>query len=90
MLDSNTMPAKAKTAARIGRPPKTRPAIPSVAAAVRQAERKREKADTLRAQADELIADAMRKAAAEHSLADIAAVAGVSKARVHQIVRSGR
>ena len=30
----------------------------------------------------------MRAAIAEHSLADVAAVAGISKARVHQIVRA--
>jgi hypothetical protein len=73
--------------AKIGRPPRVRPQIPGVAAAMRRAEAKRGRADELRADADRIKSDAMCAAAADHSLADIAAVAGVSKARVHQIVR---
>lgn len=83
-----TKPTK-ETPARIGRPPKVRPArIPAVTSAIRQAETKRAKAHKLRTDADRLVADAMRAAIAEHSLADVAAVAGISKARVHQIVRA--
>jgi len=71
---------------RIGRPPKTRPtAIPAVTDALNRADQLRVQAAGLRAEADALVAGAIRDALKDHSLADIAAVTGKTKARIHQL-----
>jgi DNA-directed RNA polymerase sigma subunit (sigma70/sigma32) len=47
----------------------------------------RAQADQLVAEADELVRKAMVKASKPHTLGDIAHVSGLSRSRVHQIVK---
>lgn len=72
--------------AKIGRPAAVRAEIPAVSDAMRRVRELRAESDRLRHEAAELEREAMREAWASHSLGDIAATAGVTRARVHQIV----
>jgi hypothetical protein len=74
-------------AAPIGRPPKNRPELADVAAAMRDVRRLRDRADALRLEAAELEYRALKQVWSTYSLAD-AATAGVTTGRVQQIVKS--
>ena len=75
-------------ARRVGRPRAVRPELPDVAAAMREVRRLRAERDRLHAEAAAIEYEALKLAWATHSLADIAEAAGITRARVHQIVKS--
>jgi len=76
-----------KAAPRIGRPPKTRPALPELVAVMAEVADKRDEADGLRDEARRLEVAAMRRAVkAGATQRDIAAAVGISQARVKQIL----
>ena len=79
-------PPKSKRGPR----PKVRPEIAEISAAMQHAAALRAQADQLQAEADEHVRAAMAKARESHSFGDIAAAAGLTRARVHQIVRGRR
>jgi hypothetical protein len=86
--DPQPTPVPSVASSRRGRPAAIRAELPDVAAAMRDVRRLRDEADRLRDEAAELEYRALKQAWSTHSLADIAATAGVTRARIHQIVKS--